>query len=66
MRHSIGIETRGGKLTKLSERGSALPATCSEIFTTADAGQTSIQINVFRGDHRHARSEQDHGERRAA
>jgi molecular chaperone DnaK len=54
MRQSIGIETRGGKFTKLIERGSALPATCSEIFTTADAGQTSIQITVFRGDHRQA------------
>lgn len=51
MRRSVGIETKGGKFTKLIERGSALPATCSFILTTADVNQTSIQIKVFRGDH---------------
>src|SRR5450432_1781630 len=51
MRRSVGIETRGGMFTKLIGRGSALPARRSEIFTTADAGQASIRIKVFRGDH---------------
>jgi len=51
MRQSVGIETKGGKFAKLIERGSALPATCSFIFTTADVNQTSIRIKVFRGDH---------------
>jgi molecular chaperone DnaK (HSP70) len=51
LRQSVGIETRGGKFAKLIERGSALPATRSEVFTTSDDGQASIRINVFRGDH---------------
>ena len=51
LRESIGIETRGGVFTKLIERGTMIPAACSEIFTTADNNQPSIQIRVFRGDH---------------
>ncbi len=51
LRESIGIETRGGVFTKLIERGNIIPAACSEVFTTADDNQLSIQIRVFRGDH---------------
>jgi molecular chaperone DnaK len=52
MRQSVGLETKGGRFTILIKRGSALPAMCSEIFTPGDAGQTSIQIKVFRGRHK--------------
>ncbi|GAA4564721.1 Hsp70 family protein [Planotetraspora kaengkrachanensis] len=46
---SIGIETRGGTLTPVIERGTVLPASRAEIFTTAEDAQESIKIAVFQG-----------------
>jgi molecular chaperone DnaK len=46
---SIGIETRGGVLTPIIERGAPLPARRVEVFTTADDGQRSIKVAVFQG-----------------
>jgi molecular chaperone DnaK len=48
---SLGIETKGGVMTKLIERNTPIPAKRSEIFTTADDNQSSIEIRVFRGEH---------------
>ena len=54
MPQSLGIETKGGVFTPLIERGTPLPAQCSEIFTTAEDNQTFIQITLLQGDHRRA------------
>jgi molecular chaperone DnaK len=47
---SLGIETKGGILTKLIERNTTIPTKKSEIFTTADDNQTQVDVHVLQGE----------------
>jgi molecular chaperone DnaK len=47
---SLGVETKGGIFTKLIERNTTIPTRKSEIFTTADDSQTTVEIHVLQGE----------------
>lgn len=56
LRQSIGIETKDGKFARLLTRGSPLPASRTEIFTTGDDGQAAIQITLLASNNRPRRA----------
>jgi molecular chaperone DnaK len=48
--NSVGIETAGGVFTRLIPRGAPLPASVTEIFTTAEPDMATLQIRPFQGE----------------
>jgi molecular chaperone DnaK len=59
---SLGLETLGGVMTKLIERNTTIPTRKSQIFTTAEDGQTSVDISVFQGEREMARANKPLGQ----
>jgi molecular chaperone DnaK len=47
---SLGIETKGGVFTRLIERNTTIPTKKSEVFTTAEDGQPSVEVHVLQGE----------------
>ena len=52
---TLGIETKGGIMTKLIDRNTAIPTKASEVFSTAEDGQPSVLIQVYQGEREFAR-----------
>ncbi|MFW6598030.1 molecular chaperone DnaK [Propionibacteriaceae bacterium Y2011] len=58
---SLGIETKGGVMTKIIERNTTIPTRRSEIFTTAEDNQPSVMIQVYQGERDFARDNKSLG-----
>ena len=59
---SLGLETLGGVYTKLIDRNTTIPTKKSQVFTTADDGQTSVDISIFQGEREMARDNKSLGQ----
>ena len=58
---SLGIETKGGVMTKIIERNTTIPTKRSEIFTTAEDNQPSVMVQVYQGEREFARDNKSLG-----
>ena len=58
---SLGVETMGGVMTKISDRNTTIPTQKSQIFSTAADGQTQVEVNVLQGEREFARDNKQLG-----
>lgn len=58
---SLGIETMGGVMTKIIDRNTTIPTKKSQVFSTAEDGQTQVEINVLQGERQFARDNKQLG-----
>src|ERR671919_121292 len=58
---SLGVETRGGVMTKIIERNTTIPARRSEVFSTAEDNQSAVDVVVYQGEREMARSNKSLG-----
>ncbi len=58
---SLGLETKGGVMTKIIERNTTIPTKRSEIFTTAEDNQPSVMVQVYQGEREFARDNKSLG-----
>jgi molecular chaperone DnaK len=59
---SLGLETLGGVFTKLIDRNTTIPTKKSQVFTTAEDGQTSVDISIYQGEREMARDNKSLGQ----
>ena len=58
---SLGLETMGGIMTRLIERNSTIPCSKTQVFTTAESGQTAVDVKVLQGEREFAKDNKNLG-----